>query len=623
MCSNPNHNQIAIEDLFDDTNFEIFCRVKFTENKKILINLHTWLVKEKQAHANWADTNHFKKNFIQLMNKEIRASKSYCQKAILLNTYEKLITSGDLPDDNLLRILLQKRATRNVSGITSITLLTSPHPNGQAYSCQHNCYYCPNEPAHAGNNWQDQPRSYLFHEPAVARANHNNFEAIAQMNSRLNTLMKNGHEIDKLEIILEGGTYTEYPEDYLEEFHRDIFYAANTYFAQDKDQEQKKRAPESIAEEIRINQTNRIHIIGVCIETRPDAIDAKWLRNFRNWGVTRIQLGIQHVDNQVLKKVNRGHSIEQALFALEYLKDNCFKIDIHMMPDLPNSTPEMDRKMFDFVYSTICPDQMKIYPCEVVPWTIIEKWYKKGIYTPYFEKNPRDLLDVVKYAMRTCPNYIRLPRIIRDIPISYIESGNTFSNLRQILDIELEKEGIMCGDIRTHEIGRHTKYYGLPATYNIYSHEANRGTEYFIVYESLDKIALFGFIRLRFPDSTKNQEFEILKNRGLIRELHVYGNTKCVGSHTIGAQHKGIGKKLLKMAEDITRNRGYKGIVVISGEGVKTYYEKMGYKERETFMVKDFIWSQYFNIALFLIFFLSIITIKIKFFISLVDILLK
>ena len=147
---------------------------------------------------------------------------------------------------------------------------------------------------------------------------------------------------------------------------------------------------------------------------------------------------------------------------MQYLYDNCFKVDIHIMPDLPGATPQIDRDMFDYVYSIICPDQMKVYPCEVVPWTKIEKWYHEGKYTPYFENNPNDLFDVVRYSMQTCPNWCRLPRVVRDIPSNYIECGNTHANLRQMIDTQLDKEGVISMDIRSREIARHTKYYNKP-----------------------------------------------------------------------------------------------------------------------------------------------------------------
>lgn len=564
-----------------------------------------------------------------------------------------------------LKLLLRKKPTRNLSGITSITLITSPHPWGQTYTCKHDCFYCPNEKAHEGNNWQDQPRSYLFREPAVLRANRNDFLPFDQTISRLDTLYVNGHITDKLEFILEGGTYTEYPADYLEWFHIQLFYAANIYTVLKKlfnyggisresiDNENnikniaKKlgytvedgreyfvdanilqylidggfiRGPGTIEEEVKYNETADVHIIGVCIETRPDAIDDEWIRRFRKWGVTRIQLGVQHTDNFILKKINRGHTIEQALSAIKKLKDNCFKIDIHIMPDLPYSTPEKDIAMFDYVYSVVCPDQMKIYPCQVTPWTRIEKWYREGKYIPYFDKNPRDLIDVIKYAMLKCPNYIRLPRVIRDIPIGYVGSGNKYPNMRQIIDDEFAKDGLKAADIRSREIGRNSKYYKEQARYNIYPYWANGGMEYFICYESLDKVALFGFIRLRLidfnnPTIAREVVFDCLKGCGLVRELHVYGNTNQVGrtnpdggSRNECVQHTGIGKNLLKIAEIVSMKNGYGSVAVISGEGVKGYYKKNGYYEEDTFMIKKFnplmvmfyyIWNIYYYSILY------------------------
>jgi ELP3 family radical SAM enzyme/protein acetyltransferase len=453
----------------------------------------------------------------------------------------------------------------------------SPFPNGQSFSCKHNCYYCPNEPAHKGNNYQAQPRSYLYHEPAVRRANRNNFLAFEQMIDRMDTLFVNGHTIDKLEIIVEGGTYTEYPMEYLNDFNRDTYYAANTYF--DKNP---KRDKLSLDEEVFINRSAKVHIIGICIETRPDALSREWIVHFRRCGVTRIQLGVQSTHNHILKKINRGHTIECAVEAMEYLRNLCFKIDIHIMPDLPFTTPELDKQMFDFTYSVLLPDQIKVYPCAVVPWTIIEKWYNQGKWKPY---DPEVLKEVMDYGMKNCPDWIRLPRVIRDIPGVYIQAGNSKTNLRQTLEISR--------DIRTREIERHSEYYSKPAKIFVdcYNHNKNTGLkDYFISYESTDKVALFGFIRLRLPEKNtelKDQDlFPVLKDKALIRELHVYGYNTSVGNEAKASQHRGIGTKLLKKAEEIAYYNNYPGIVVISGEGVKEYYSKKGYKEKDTFMHK-------------------------------------
>ena len=602
----------------DYNNFDINnTDIDIDKVKIIIYNLLSWI------HDKYPDCNDKlyiieRKKFEHYLNLEFRRSKIVnIRKSILINVCNYL---DDMSNEvyfpvnilkylDALKFLLRKRPSRNVSGITSITVITAPFPDGQRFSCRHNCYYCPNEPAHEGNKWQAQPRSYLYNEPAVLRANQNSFLAIDQMLSRMDTLFNNGHVVDKIEIILEGGTYTEYPVDYLERFNRDIFYIANVYNEYRKlvsadggirpvfnciddviQYFNKIREPLSIREETKINKTSNVHIIGISCETRPDAMDDDWLWRFRKWGITRVQLGMQHVDNTILKKINRGHTIEQALWAMQYLKDNCFKIDIHIMPDLPGSDPAKDIAMFDDVYRVVCPDEMKIYPCEVVPWTVIEKWHKEGKYTPYFDKDSRLLFDVIKYAMLTCPNYFRLPRVIRDIPNIYDESGNTFSNMRQMIDNELDISGKWSMEIRSREIGRHTSYYKKPGVVNVHYMRQNGGDEYFIAYESLDFRVLFGFIRLRIVDKDVNMtSLNVLKNCALIRELHVYGETNQVGSATqYGTQHTGIGKQLLKKAETISMKRGFYNIVVISGEGVKGYYEKAGYSEDMTFMKKRF-----------------------------------
>ena len=606
--------------------------------KKIFNNLLIWL-KENDNLINVSDNNILYKKFEGELNKQMRKSKIQgLRKSILLNVLNNVLNIKDfhieLYDNfKILKLLLRKKPMRNISGITSITVITAPFPDGQKFSCKHNCYYCPNEPAHEGNGWQAQPRSYLFYEPAVLRANQHKFYAIGQMLNRMDTYFSNGHIIDKLEIIVEGGTYTEYPIDYLERYHRDLFYAANIYFdlrrvysnydnclndKLDLEMLTNIRQPLSIEEEIKINKTAKVHIIGICIETRPDALDDEWLWRFRRWGVTRVQLGAQHVDNSILKKINRGHNVEQLLWAMKYLKDNCFKIDIHIMPDLPDASPDIDKAMFDYVYSVVCPDQMKVYPCQTVPWTVIKKWYDQGKYVPYFDKDPQLLIDVVRYSMETCPKWVRLPRVIRDIPCSvYVEGGNDIGNMRQMVDKLLDGDNVYSNDIRSREIGRHSKYYNKPAKYCIMQYYGNEGTDYFISYESYDERALFGFIRLRIVEEKNNMtKFEVLKKRGLIRELHVYGDTTAVSSFDKnGCQHTGIGGGLLELAEIKSMEHGLYGIVVISGEGVKEYYEKKGYKEVDTFMIKDFrfweVWYYYLKKKYYYQFCISILSFNI------------
>lgn len=537
--------------------------------------------KNKKYNISKKHYSNIKDDFHTYYHTLLHKYRVFCKKNILVYVYRTMVKQGEIQKNEMLSYLIQKRQVRNMSGVTIITLLTSPYPKGQKFSCKHNCYYCPNEPG--------QPRSYLKQEPAVARANRNKFDPILQMEDRLKSLFLNGHEIDKLEIILEGGTYTEYPVEYLEEFHRDFIYCANTYF------DTVKRDPLSIDKEIELNATSSIRIIGICIETRPDALVDEnmesWIPRFRRWGVTRIQLGVQHTENQILKQVNRGHTVETSEKAIQYLKDNGFKVDIHLMPDLPGATPEKDIEMFNTVFQTerLQPDQVKIYPCEITPWTVLQSRYKKGDFIPYSERNERDLLDVVKYAMKSCPPWIRLPRVIRDIPLTYIEGGNKYPNLRQMLNDEIEKEGSTSMDIRYRECGRHPEYKISDAEYITRSYLSRGGRDYFISLESQDRKCLFGFLRLRIPDTYNNIEFQCLNNMGLIRELHVYGNVVPVGEKKeTQIQHMGIGRTLLRKAEEIAYQNGCKGIAVISGIGVVNYYKKNGYVYDNTYMIKEF-----------------------------------
>lgn len=493
-----------------------------------------------------------------------RFYKNPCSKIELVEKYRQLIHGDHLDSHDLMWQMLQKKS-RNISGITNITVLTSPYPHGQKFSCKHNCYYCPNEPG--------QPRSYLYEEPAVRRANANGFRAKDQMWDRMETLHLMGAKVDKLEIIIEGGTYTEYPMGYLHEFHRDLFYAANTFW------DTEKRDPLSLEEEKTLNTTGPCRIIGICIETRPDAIDDTWIKFFRLSGTTRIQLGVQHVDDQILQKVNRGHTVQDAINAMEYLRNNGFKIDIHIMPDLPGATPEDDIQMFDILYTSpdFCPDQMKIYPCSIVPWSVLQTWKH---HIPYAE-TPGELERVVKYAMDTCPYWMRLPRVIRDIPVGYISGGCKTPNMRQ-------KVGGSSRDIRSREIGRHPECKKDPMVLFRDIYDANGGKEYFISMESPTRKALYGFIRLRIPPSDHEPVFRSITNMGLVRELHVYGQTTMVHEDGYDTQHMGVGTTLLKEAEGVAKGHECKGVAVITGVGVEKYYEKLGYTIQDTYAIKKF-----------------------------------
>jgi ELP3 family radical SAM enzyme/protein acetyltransferase len=474
---------------------------------------------------------------------------------------------------------LIKKACRSQYGILNVCVFTSPYPeyidsNGdkqkQMFSCKHNCYYCPSEP--------NQPRSYLMNEPGVARANECGFDCVTQFHTRLNQYKNMGHPIDKIEFEVSGGTWSEYPIEYQEEFIRDGYYAANVY----NDSCMRERL--SLEDEIKLNENATVHIIGLTIETRPDTITLDELKQFRKYNVTRVQIGVQHTDNQILKKINRGHTIEQSKDAIKILLDNAFKVDIHLMPMLPGSTPEKDTMMFnEILYNeNLQVDQWKVYPTSVVPWSVLETWYKRGKFKPYSND---ELFEVLLDMKKKVHNRIRLIRIVRDINDHYIMGGCKLSHMRQLLQNKLQETGHICKCIRCrsakgHEIDEKSKM-------KIDKFNASGSVEYFISYVSNNEETLYGFCRLRIPNH-ENQIDEI-KDCTLIRELHVYSTLKPVNNDITSSaiQHQGIGKKLLKKAEELSIKHNYTKVAVISGVGVRNYYRKQGYELINTYMIKE------------------------------------
>jgi histone acetyltransferase (RNA polymerase elongator complex component) len=520
--------------------------------------------------------------------------------------------------EDKVRNMLRIKRGKSHSGVLVITLFTSPYPEyydtesnttvKQAFTCHWNCAYCPNEPG--------QPRSYLKGEPGVLRANKNEFDCIKQMWDRMKSLYSIGHPVDKLEVIVLGGTWTSYPQPYREQFCRDIYFAANTFGKEPRDKL-------SLSEEKRINKDAQCKVIGLTLETRPDTVTPAEIKRLRYYGCTRVQLGIQHIDDKILEKINRKCSTSKTIHAIKLLKDTGFKVDAHWMPNLPGSSYEKDMHMFvdtllainnanggpniplhsnkkingkDVVYDTYnmkCPelqvDQWKVYPCSTVPWTDIEKWYKDGTYKPYDQEKLIDLVINIKTFMLP---WIRLNRIIRDIPSDYIISTHDVPNMRQDAKSIMEREGKVCNCIRCREV-KDSNY--SDSKYVIREYNASEGKELFISCESCDLKTLYGFLRLRLPSQLRCQEayniFNVLEGCSFIRELHVYGQLQkvsCKGTHV---QHKGIGKSLVTVAEHISKSHRYHKVCIIAGEGTKQYYEKLGYievsEDQGGFMVKS------------------------------------
>ena len=485
-----------------------------------------------------------------------------------------------------LKTILIKRAVRSDSGILNISISMPP----DKFSCKYNCHFCPNEPG--------MPRSYLSNEDVFKRAIPVGFDAVGQVHSRLETLEKNGHPIDKLEFRILGGTFSCYSHDTAEEFVRDLYYAANVYY-------ETKRERLSLEMEQTINEHALVHVVGVGVETRPDEITENEIIRFRRYGVTRVEIGVQHTDDNLLKRINRGHGIKQSRRAIKLLKDYGFKVEIHIMTDLPGATPEGDMDCYRQVLRDdpdLIPDYMKDYPCLDVSFTEIKKWREDGRWVPYSDNSidAADLKRVLIYRQQITPPWVRVNRVQRDFhliqddededALGYV-SHTIKPNLAEIIKNEAESRGIYCQCIRCREV-RTEEFNPNEIKYVTHSFISSGGIEYFISAEipRENRNLLLGFIRLRFSSSLKTSIIPELKGEtAMIRELHVYGRVKEVGSkgRSNGAQHLGIGKELLLRVERIARENRYDKMAIISGIGVREYYKRFGYKLNGSYMIKS------------------------------------
>ena len=524
-------------------------------------------------------------NLARTQNKDFKLNVN---KIILRNTFLQMVNENIVEKDKQFLKILVKKPQRSESGIQSISILTSPYPtwidengekNKQNFSCKHNCYFCPNE-IDPVTRKMVMPRSYLSREPACLRASRNEFDPIKQIYDRLNTLEKMGHPLDKLEIIVLGGTVLEYPREYLTYFTRQIFYICNVYpFIN-------SRKMLSLEEEQNINMTADIRIIGYTLETRPDGIDYESIYYLRSLGVTRMQIGIQHTNNELLKIVNRGHTVEDSIKALKLLKDSGIKIICHLMPDLPYVTKEQDIEMFNRVLNDpdLIFDEGKIYPMVATDYTIVKKWADEGKYVSNADRDPNYLRDVIGHYMKNVKPWVRIPRIIRDIPNDYIHYGNKEGHLREVIDKNFKSQEIRGREIRSNKLTEQPVLV-------VDSFLSSGATEYFIRFETKDRKYILGFCRLRLNNKW-NPLLSELNKSAIVRELHVYGNKTVVGSKTKGVQHLGLGKKLIKKAELISLLNGYTHICITSGIGVREYYKnKLGYHLEGMYMKKNILYD--------------------------------
>lgn len=502
-----------------------------------------------------------------ILEKEIRKNRTIknISKMKLKKIYDYMISKEMLGYNEYVDNYLINIHNRMKSGVMVVTVYTKPE------KCSGKCLFCPTEP--------DMPKSYLTSEPLGKNAKLLNFDPILQINKRLDIMGYNGNVIDKLEILIVGGSWLQYQYDYQCQFMCDIIYAVNTY----GDKLPRKKL--SLIEEQNFNKTHSIHISGITIETRPDDINETTIRNLRFQGCTRVQIGVQHINNHVLELNKRGHTIETSINSTRLLKESGFKVDHHYMLNLYGSTREEDVNMFNDIFgrSDLQPDQIKIYPCFVNEYAELFKLYKSGEYNSYDDET---LIDSIIEIKKKIPPYVRINRILRDFPRESIVSGTNLTGIRDVIKHKMNERHIRCNCIRCREIGiRQIDINDI--NLEIINYEASNGIEYFISFVNTDKSILYGFLRLRINNS-HDIVFDELKGSTIIRELHVYGKLRSIGkgNSDFSAQHIGLGTKLIEIAVEITKKYDLKKISVISGIGVKGYYEKKGFVDDGLYMSK-------------------------------------
>ena len=439
-----------------------------------------------------------------------------------------------------------RKPSKTLAGVTPIAVMVYPK------KCKHGtCLYCPSLKV---------PQSYTPKSPPVLRALRLNYNPYEQVLSRLKAFKLMNHPTSKIELIIMGGNFLEYPIKYQYDFIKKCYDALNEKISRNLEQAKK------------LNEKAEHRCVALCIETRPDSINEKTIKRILGFGCTRVELGVQCLDDKIYKKVNRGHKVKDVIEATKKLKNHGFKIGYHIMLGLPFSDPKKDFFMFKKIFKNenFKPDQLKIYPCQVIQGAKLAELFKKGKYSPYSKEDTQNLLIRI---MKVIPNYCRVMRIMREIPPDYLIAGTTRIDLRKDIELELKRAKTKINEIRFREIGfflrdkKENEKLDINLKLRITRYRASKGIEYFLEIINKNNI-LFGLCRLR-----------IFENKAFIRELHVYGRALAIGEKAkkLG-QHKGFGKQLLKKAEELARKSRIKELKIISGIGAREYYKKLGYK---------------------------------------------
>jgi elongator complex protein 3 len=495
----------------------------------------------------------------RLLRRYPRAGGTFA-KDQLVALYRRLCAAGRFTFDPETLRRLQMKPVRTQSGVATVTVLTKPFP------CPGECLFCPTDAR--------MPKSYLPDEPGAIRAEYHQFDPYATTFSRLAALENIGHPTDKVELLILGGTWSYYPADYQAWFIRRCFDALNGTDSA------------TLADAQRLNERSARRNVGLVVETRPDYVDAAEVRRLRSYGVTKVQLGAQSLDDRVLALNRRGHTVAHTRQAVRLLRAAGFKLHLHWMPNLLGATPAADREDYARLWSDpgLRPDELKIYPCALVREAELVAWWERGEFRPYTDE---ELVALLADCKAQTPRYVRLNRIIRDIPAGHVVAGSTLSNLREVVQRRLRAEGRACACIRCREVRGEKPGGGL--RFDAETYAVAGGEEHFLSFNTAAG-RLAGFLRLSLPtpEPAALTGLDELRGAALVREVHVYGPVVRLGAAARGeAQHLGLGARLLAEAETRARAAGYARLAVIAAIGTRDYYRKFGFELQDLYMVKE------------------------------------
>ncbi|NWG35275.1 MAG: tRNA uridine(34) 5-carboxymethylaminomethyl modification radical SAM/GNAT enzyme Elp3 [Chloroflexi bacterium] len=491
----------------------------------------------------------------------------YLNKSMLVTIYHEMVAAGEIKEDPHLLERIRMKPMRTLSGVTTVTVLTKPYP------CPGKCIFCPTDVR--------MPKSYLPDEPGAMRAVEHQFDPYAQVRSRIEQLQSLGHPTDKIELLILGGTWSSYRRDYQEWFVKRCFDAMNGI-----NDEGLKGAGSvvDLSHVHSINETAPHRNVGLVIETRPDEITPDEIRWLRHLGVTKVQMGAQSLDDRILELNKRGHDVECTRRAVALLRAAGLKIVLHWMPNLLGATPASDREDFSRLWTDFCPDEIKIYPNQLLANAELYEYWQRGEFQPY---TTEELIHLLADLKPTIPHYCRVNRVIRDIPSTNVVEGNRRTSLRQDVQDEMGRRGTQCRCVRCREVrGKPVHPERLKLDDLVY--RAGAAEEHFISFVTPDD-QLAGFVRLSLPGSDAPQTgIADLDGAALIREVHVYGQSLPVGAEKEGAaQHTGLGTRLLEEAERMAKANGFRRMAVIAAVGTRGYYLGRGFERGELYLVKN------------------------------------